>query len=212
MPLTILVVDDDPGIRLAVGDYLELCGYTTIAAKEGKEALQLVEKHRPHLIITDALMPEMDGYELVRRVRSRPEFRLIPVIVLTEKTQTSDRVRGYKVGCDLYMPKPFELEELEAVVRNFLERSHTIQTELQFRARSSMDSPSELPDVRIHLAPREREVFEHLTNGLSNAEIGDRIHLSPRTVEKYVSKLFRKTDTNNRAELVRFAIEHHLMN
>ncbi len=211
MPLTILIVDDDPGIRLSVGDYLDLCGYTTIAAENGKQALELVGKHRPHLMITDALMPEMDGYELIRQVRSRPELRLLPVIFLTEKTDTSDRVRGYKLGCDLYMPKPFELEELEAVVRNFLERSHTIQTEWQFRARSSAPDEPEPADITIDFAPREREVLEHLVKGLSNAEIGDRIHLSPRTVEKYVSKLFRKTDTNNRAELVRFAIEHHLM-
>ena len=69
MPLTILVVDDDPGIRISIGDYLNMSGYLTIVAENGREALSLVEKYHPHLMVTDALMPQMDGYELVRKVR-----------------------------------------------------------------------------------------------------------------------------------------------
>ena len=98
MPLTILVADDDFATRLSITDYLEITGYSVIAAENGKEALGLVDEFQPHLIVTDITMPEMDGYEFVRRVRSRPAFRLLPVIFLTERTSTQERIRGYQMG------------------------------------------------------------------------------------------------------------------
>lgn len=214
MPLLILVAEDDPGIRLAVGDYLELSGYSVLAAENGQVALSLLETYHPHLIVADIKMPLKDGYELVRQVRHRPEFRLLPVIFLTERGSTEERIRGYRVGCDLYLPKPFEMEELGAVIRNLLERSQIIQTELRFSseepARTAANLPKN-PPPEIELTNREQQVLDLLTTGLSNVEIGQKLYLSPRTIEKYVSSLLRKTDTSNRAELVRFALEHHLI-
>ncbi|MEG4066737.1 response regulator transcription factor [Microcoleus sp. Pol11C2] len=243
MPLTILVADDDFATRLSITDYLEITGYSVIPAENGKEALGLVEEFQPHLIVTDITMPEMDGYEFVRRVRTRPAFRLLPVIFLTERTSTQERIRGYQMGCDNYLAKPFELQELGAVIRSLLDRyaliaqapSHSPKpeptpTEARSRANSQPESDfitqkSETDDSlrdssasRAYtsqnapsLTQREREVLDLLTEGLSNIQIGDRLHLSPRTVEKHVSSLFRKTESNNRAELVRFAMEHHLV-
>ena len=225
MPLLILVADDDPGIRLALSDYLELSGYWVITAENGQEALSLLETYHPHLLVSDIKMPRKDGYELVRQVRQRPEFRLLPVIFLTERGNTQERIRGYQVGCDLYLPKPFEMEELGAVIRNLLERSQMIQSELLFSERESAPKqPESAPEVlesepaeailkldSLHLTQREKQVLGLLTNGLSNVEIGHQLHLSPRTIEKYVSSLLRKTETNNRAELVRFALENHLV-
>ncbi|MEG3925538.1 MULTISPECIES: response regulator transcription factor [unclassified Microcoleus] len=243
MPLTILVADDDFATRLSITDYLEITGYSVIPAENGKEALGLVEEFQPHLIVTDITMPQMDGYEFVRRVRTRPAFRLLPVIFLTERTSTQERIRGYQMGCDNYLAKPFELQELGAVIRSLLDRyaliaqapSHSPKpeptpTEARSRANSQpeadfftqksntgdslRDSSASRPSPSQNapsLTQREREVLELLTEGLSNIQIGDRLHLSPRTVEKHVSRLFRKTDSNNRAELVRFAMEHHLV-
>jgi DNA-binding NarL/FixJ family response regulator len=235
MPLTILVADDDFATRLSITDYLEITGYSVIPAENGKEALGLVEEFQPHLIVTDITMPEMDGYEFVRRVRTRPAFRLLPVIFLTERTSTQERIRGYQMGCDNYLAKPFELQELGAVIRSLLDRyaliaqapSHSPKPEpTPTEARSRANSQSEADfytqksetDDRAwtsqnapSLTQREREVLDLLTEGLSNIQIGDRLHLSPRTVEKHVSSLFRKTESNNRAELVRFAMEHHLV-
>ena len=225
MPLLILVADDDPGIRLALSDYLELSGYWVITAENGQEALSLLETYHPHLLVSDIKMPRKDGYELVRQVRQRPEFRLLPVIFLTERGSTQERIRGYQVGCDLYLPKPFEMEELGAVIRNLLERSQMIQSELLFSERESAPKqPESAQEVlesepaeatlkldSLHLTQREKQVLGLLTNGLSNVEIGHQLHLSPRTIEKYVSSLLRKTETNNRAELVRFALENHLV-
>ena len=235
MPLTILVADDDFATRLSITDYLEITGYSVIPAENGKEALGLVEEFQPHLIVTDITMPEMDGYEFVRRVRTRPAFRLLPVIFLTERTSTQERIRGYQMGCDNYLAKPFELQELGAVIRSLLDRYALIAqapsnspkpeptpTEARSRANSQPEADlftqkSETDDRAgtsqnaPSLTQREREVLDLLTEGLSNIQIGDRLHLSPRTVEKHVSSLFRKTESNNRAELVRFAMEHHLV-
>ena len=230
MPLTILVVDDDAAVRTAVGDYLEASGYATVTAANGREALAALEKCQPQLLITDAIMPQVDGYELVRQVRLQPSSRLLPVIFLSARSKTEERVRGYQIGCDVYLPKPFELSELGAVVRNLLERYALMVQAAQFSygesenrrspplERSSQGFPEQWAEksaerltFRLHLTPREKDVLSVLVEGLSNAEIGERLHLSPRTVEKYVSSLLRKTETSNRAELVRFSIQHQLV-
>lgn len=224
MPLTVLVADDDLGTRLSVSDYLEILGYTAFTAEDGQKALELVSHYQPHLIVTDITMPRLDGYEFIRQVRRQPAFRLLPVIFLTARTNTEERIRGYQVGCDAYLPKPFELAELGAVVRNLLERAQLIESEWRQRLRSTESKPELLEPVEkkisgaqsvraiaLELTCREQDVLTVLAEGVSNVQIGDRLHLSPRTVEKYVSSLLRKTETNNRAELVRFAMEHHLV-
>jgi DNA-binding NarL/FixJ family response regulator len=139
------------------------------------------------------------------------------------------------MGCDNYLAKPFELQELGAVIRSLLDRyaliaqapSHSPKpeptpTEARNRAnsqpeadfftqKSETDDRASTSQNAPSLTQREQEVLDLLTEGLSNIQIGDRLHLSPRTVEKHVSSLFRKTESNNRAELVRFAMEHHLV-
>ena len=220
MPLLILIAEDDPGIRLALNDYLEMSGYTVLTADNGNQAMSMLEKYHPHLLISDIRMPGKNGYELIKQVRQRPEFRLLPVIFLTERGTTEDRIRGYQAGCDIYLPKPFEMEELGAVIRNLLERSQMIHSELRFSAEKfhgqpvQIDVTTEIQNVSFHhleFTKREQEVLNLLTNGFSNAEIGGHLHLSPRTIEKYVSSLLRKTETNNRSELIRFALDRHLV-
>ena len=226
MPLTILVADDDLGTRLSISDYLDLSGYNVIAVDNGVDALAMVEKHHPDLMVTDIMMPQMNGYELVRRVRQLSAFRLLPVILLTERTKTQERILGYQSGCDMYLSKPFELEEIAAAIRNLLERSQVIKSECRFlyqeeisfatytKAKNghiSIPTQMQQSQVLTPLTVREQEVLDLLTHGFSNGEIGNHLHLSPRTVEKYVSSLLRKTETSNRAELVRFAIKHDLV-
>lgn len=218
MPLTILVVDDDPGTRLAISDYLEICGYSVITAADGQQAMEMVESYRPHLMLTDIVMPRVNGYQLVRSVRQHPSLRLLPVIFLTERNKTEERIQGYQSGADLYLPKPFELQELGAAIRNLLERSQMLQSEYRLSYeegwRTSIQihtAAVEKSELSFHLTDREREVLVMLTHGLSNAQIGTRLHLSPRTVEKYVSNLLRKTTTSNRAELVGYAMKHRLV-
>ncbi len=210
MPLLILVADDDAGICLLVKDFLELSGYLVVTANNGLQALSLLDTHRPHLLVSDIKMPQIDGYELVKQVRKRPELRLLPVILLTEYGSTQERIRGYQTGCDVYLPKPFEIEELGAIVRNLLERSQIFQSQ-KYYVEAKNEAPS-YPKFTLHLTTREQEVLALISNGLSNIEMGHQLHLSPKTIEKYVSSLLRKTESNNRAELVRFALKHHLIN
>ncbi len=226
MPLTILIADDDIGTRLSISDYLDLSGYRVITTDNGIDALSMLEKHHPDLLVTDIMMPRMNGYELVRRIRQLSEFRLLPVILLTARTKIQERILGYQSGCDLYLPKPFELEELAAAIRNLLERSQIIQSECRFiyqdnnrnltytkaeNGHISVSTQVQISQVLTPLTVREKEVLDLLTHGFSNVEIGNHLHLSPRTVEKYVSSLLRKTETSNRAELVRFAMKHGLV-
>jgi DNA-binding NarL/FixJ family response regulator len=114
------------------------------------------------------------------------------------------------------------LDELGAVVRNLLERSQLIQTALLQYTLAHPTPPAapqpttQVPDrypesPAIAFTKRERNVLDFIAEGLSNAQIAEHLYLSPRTVEKYVSSLLRKTDTANRAELVRFAMDHHLV-
>ncbi|MEM8828916.1 MAG: response regulator transcription factor [Cyanobacteria bacterium P01_G01_bin.19] len=230
MPLLILIAEDDPGIRVSVSDYLELSGYSVVAVENGEKALLMLEKYHPHLVISDVKMPKKDGYELVKSIRKLPEYRLLPVILLTECRDTNRRIQGYQAGCDIYLPKPFEMEELGAVIRNLLERSQMIHSELRFslgdnshtdKLSSDTNKPAENQDfvdssqhshteVNLELTSREQEVLELLMNGNSNVEIGQKLYLSHRTIEKYVTSLLRKSETSNRIELIRFALEHNL--
>ncbi|MFM5899112.1 MAG: response regulator transcription factor [Dolichospermum sp.] len=226
MPLTILIADDDIATRLAISDYLDLSGYHVITADNGVNALNTLEKYHPDLLVTDIMMPLMNGYELVRRVRQLSAFRLLPIILLTARTKIQERILGYQSGCDLYLPKPFELEELAAAIRNLLERSQIIQSQCRLiyhnsdsniiykkaeNGHISVSTQVHNSQVLTPLTVREKEVLDLLTHGFSNVEIGNHLYLSSRTVEKYVSSLLRKTETSNRAELVRFAIKHDLV-
>ncbi|HEY9834639.1 MAG TPA: response regulator transcription factor [Stenomitos sp.] len=227
MPLIILVADDNLGTRLSVSDYLEMSGYSVIVAEDGQEALSKIEKYHPHLLVTDINMPRMDGYELVKKLRQQPSFRLLPIVLLTERATTKERIEGYESGCDVYLPKPFEMDELGAVIRNLVERQ--LDRKVSFPdSRTASDRPSDwdspstpenMPgeasspnSIAIELTEREQEVLALLATGLSNVEIGKKLYRSPRTVEKHVSSLLRKTETSNRAELIRFALKNHLVN
>ena len=220
MPLLILVADDDPVIRAAVTDYLEMSGYSVISAENGAKALELLETYHPHLLVSDIKMPEKDGYTLVREIRQRPEFRLLPVVFLTEKSNTEERILGYEAGCDAYLAKPFEIAELIAVIRNLLERSQIVQSEFLFSqqqahseqiAKRKTKTNNSTQQLSLNLTEREQQVLVLLAQGFSNGEIGNHLYLSPRTIEKYVSSLLKKTATSNRAELVRFALDRNLV-
>ena len=210
MPLTLLIVEDDPAISLALADYFESERYAVLSSSTGEAALEMLHHYHPHLVIADITLPKMDGYELVRNMRMLPAHRLLPIILLTARGQVEDRVRGYQLGCDVYISKPFDLLELSAVVRNLLDRSQMQQFELQVRAQPQ-DNARQGSSVDIGLTERESQVLDLLCHGLSNRHMGLKLSLSPRTVEKYVSRLLQKTDTSNRTDLVRYAIEHELV-
>lgn len=116
----ILVVEDDHNILRQIEFNLQSHGYTVSTAMTGVEALRSMMRERPDLLITDVMMPEMDGYELVASVRADPGLSEVPVIMLTARTEEADMVTGYTSGTDLYLTKPFNPTELLAFVQRIL--------------------------------------------------------------------------------------------
>jgi DNA-binding response OmpR family regulator len=119
---TILVADDEEDVRELVTYRLSRSGYEVIGAGDGLEALELATQSPPDLMVLDVMMPKLDGYELTRRVRAEETLRSIPVILLTARSQESDVDRGFEVGADDYLRKPFNPDELVARVRAVLGR------------------------------------------------------------------------------------------
>jgi DNA-binding response OmpR family regulator len=118
----ILIVDDDAWILKMVSTVLDKRGYTIDIAADGREALERVSAHTPDLVITDVMMPHLDGWALIRKLRARPETAFTPVIFLTALGSDDDRIRGFRLGADDYLPKPFRFEELDLRVQNALRR------------------------------------------------------------------------------------------
>lgn len=119
----ILIVDDDLDTLKLVGMMLERKGYEILAASDGKKALRLLRDTLPDLILLDIMMPEMDGYEVARRLRANPETDPIPIIMFTAKSQLDDRIEGLEAGADAYITKPTQPRELFAQVKAILKRS-----------------------------------------------------------------------------------------
>jgi two-component system KDP operon response regulator KdpE len=122
MPLkaTILAVDDEPRVLKLVKTNLESSGYKILTAADGEEAVQMVEREQPDLVILDLMLPKMDGYAVCRRIR---EFSAVPVIMLTARSAQVDLIHGFEVGADDYLTKPFSVNELLLRVQAVLRRS-----------------------------------------------------------------------------------------
>ncbi len=204
----LLLIDDDPNLILLVKDYLELRGYEVATAKNGREALRVLEKNIPHLIICDVMMPEMDGYAFVKRVRDNPQTSYLPVLFLSAKGQIQDRVTGLNTGADVYMIKPFEPDELVAQIEASLKQASRM---MQKQSNSLEGELSVQVPFDVDLTPTETKVIQLVAKGMSNREIADDLSVSQRTVESHVSNMLGKTGLNNRTELARWAIEQRMV-
>ncbi|GAB4475666.1 MAG: response regulator [Anaerolineae bacterium] len=127
-PPTILLVDDDPGILEGVEDLLKLSHYHVLTATDGRAALEVMQSCVPDLIVSDIMMPDMDGYQFYEAVRSNPQWTTIPFIFLTARGQQSDIQRGNRLGADYYIVKPFEPEDLLAAIGGRLKRVRDIES------------------------------------------------------------------------------------
>lgn len=128
MPEKILVVDDDVDTLRLVGLMLQRQGYEIAAASSGRQALTMARNEDPDLIILDVMMPDMDGYEVTRRLRSDQDTATIPIIMFTAKTQIDDKVSGFEAGADDYLTKPTQPRELFAHVKAVLARTSKSRT------------------------------------------------------------------------------------
>ncbi|BAY85723.1 LuxR family two component transcriptional regulator [Calothrix parasitica NIES-267] len=231
MTAQLLLVDDEPGLREAVKDYLETSNFNVQVASNANDAWDWMQQNTPDLVISDIMMPQVDGYQFLKQLRDDTRFKTLPVIFLTAKGMTGDRIQGYQAGVDAYLPKPFDPDELVAIVENLLARraakttksveegetpdlaelaSQMARIEALLTQKNAITQTS--APFNIDLTPREQSVLNLVAEGLMNKEIARRLDTSVRNVEKYVSRLFSKTGTNSRTELVRFALEHGLAN
>ena len=226
-PQKLLLVDDEPGVRESVQAYLEdEEQFEVKVASNATEAWDLLQTYQPDLVISDIMMPQVDGYQFLEQLREDTRFQATPVIFLTARGMTQDRIKGYNAGCDAYLPKPFDPEELEAMIKSLLSKRSTISDsnssdwekvvreiqEIKLMLGGGRSNLNITPTIKIDLTPREQSVLDLVAEGLMNKEIARRLETSVRNVEKYVSRLFGKTDTSSRTELVRYALKHGLTN
>jgi DNA-binding NarL/FixJ family response regulator len=204
----LLLIDDDPNLILLVKDYLEFRGYEVMTAENGREALEVLEKDLPDMIICDVMMPEMDGYSLVKHVREDARTSWIPVLFLSAKGQSQDRVKGLNIGADVYMVKPFEPEELVAQVESSLKQAARIADHRPGKAPES--GPKIQVPFDVELTPTELRVVQYVARGMANREIAEELNVSQRTIESHVSNMLGKTGLHNRTELARWALENSM--
>ncbi|MDJ1178125.1 response regulator transcription factor [Roseofilum sp. BLCC_M91] len=204
----LLLIDDDPNLILLVQDYLEFRGYEVTTAENGQKAIDILQQQTPDMIICDVMMPEMDGYEFVQKVRENENTAWIPVLFLSAKGQSQDRVKGLSKGADVYMVKPFEPEELVAQVESSLKQASRMMHYPYKGNNSEVNFPKVPEDVT--LTPTERKVVQKVAQGSSNREIAEILNVSQRTVESHVSNMLGKTNLHNRTELARWAMENNL--
>jgi two-component system, OmpR family, alkaline phosphatase synthesis response regulator PhoP len=122
MSKKILVVEDEPEIAQLVTYYLEKEGFRTITAQNGFEALKKVKEDKPNLVVLDLMLPQLDGLEVCKRLRSTPNTAMLPIIMLTAKAEESDTIVGLELGADDYVTKPFSPKTLVARIKSLFRR------------------------------------------------------------------------------------------
>jgi len=186
----VLLVDDDAATREFLADVLGRVGIETRQAASGVEALELAAAERPSVVLLDIAMPGISGYETCHELRQLYGSAL-PIIFLSgARVESYDRAAGILIGADDYLLKPVSADELLARVRRLLERA-------------AFDA--------ISLTPREREVIQLLGEGLSGAEIAERLVIAPSTAAKHIEHVVGKLGVHSRAQAVAKAFQLRLI-
>jgi two-component system, OmpR family, response regulator len=205
-PARVLVVDDEESITQLVSTVLRYEGFDVECAADGRSALKLAETFRPDLVVLDVMLPDWDGFEVYRRLAATAPR--VPVLFLTAKDGTQDRVHGLTLGADDYVGKPFSLEELVARVRAVLRRTRgaeETQSELRYHDLSMDEDAHEVRrgDRVVELTPTEYHLLRYLLVNagrvVSKAQILDHVwrydfNGDASVVETYVSYLRKKLD------------------
>ena len=202
---TLLVADDEKDIVDLVTYNLTREGFHVLAAADGLESLKIIRKNHPDIVILDWMMPEMDGLEVCRRLRQDPETSHIPVIMLTAKSDTVDKILGLEMGADDYVTKPFHIRELNARIHALLRRYGAVPQEdtpqILTYGGIRMDLRSyeiTVDDRPVDLTPREIKLLAFLMqhpgrvysrDQLLDLVWGDETFVEPRTVDVHVSRL-----------------------
>ncbi len=202
---TILLVDDDPILQVALSRRLQAQNYQVLQAKSAKVALDLLATKTVDVVVSDIMMPGMDGLEFCKHLRATPAGQILPFIFLSNLGEVNDRVQGHLIGADDYLPKPFHVKELIAKVQGAIARSERMRgifTQPALPPGDAAAEPNPLP-----LTPAETKVFWEVVQGFTNKQIGEHLSLSPRTVQTHLSNMLTKLGLDNRSQLVRFAFE-----
>ena len=202
----LLVLDDEPNLLRAVSACLSAEGFNVMTARTVEDALACVAQTVPDLLISDIRMPGKDGYSLVRQLRSSARTRLIPVVLLTAKDQTVDRIAGFRAGVDAYVTKPFEPEELLAIIDSILDRVQRTQGEIA-RLIATSTNDDQIHIIDEDLTEAEHQIAAAVARGLSNKEIAAEFVISVRTVETHISHILTKKRFANRVEIARYVFE-----
>jgi DNA-binding response OmpR family regulator len=231
----VVLVDDEESIRLSVGDFLYDEGYQVSACADADSCLELLNKRDvahsnetnatkrqfPDAIISDIRMPGgKDGIELLQLIRESDDVRIqrIPVILLTAKALTADRVLGYQAGADYYLPKPFNPAELLSILDNAILRQkqmagsmgslERLQDEMNaIKQIVKRNSALTIRETDVYLTNSERETLELIAAGYSNAEIAQERNISVPVLTRTIQKLYAATKTNTRTALLRWGIQ-----
>lgn len=218
--MKVLVVDDEPAVRESLRRSLTFNGYNVVTAEDGVQALEVIEREHPEIVILDVMMPRMDGLEVCRTLRSQGDDRSI--LILTARDNVSDRVGGLDAGADDYLSKPFALEELLARVRSLVRRSavesqnnaaNNRQTELTF---GDLTLNPETRDVSrggrpISLTRTEFALLELLMknprkvlprNTILEEVWGYDFPTSGNALEVYIGYLRRKTEQEGESRII----------
>ena len=202
----LLVVEDEPNIRELLSTSLRFAGFEVHTAGDGATALKLAETTRPDLLVLDVMLPDMDGFAVTRRLRD--QGRRMPVVFLTARDDTQDKVTGLTVGGDDYVTKPFSLDEVVARIRAVLRRTQPLQDDDAVIRVDDLELDDDAHEVRrggtvIELSPTEFKLLRYLmlnpNRVLSKAQILDHVweydfNGDASIVESYISYLRRKVD------------------
>lgn len=204
MKRKLLLVDDDVYLRNSISAYLISEGFSVYSVDSVNSALLSIEQKKPDLIIADIMMPDIDGYQFIKKLREDNELFSVPVIFLTAKGMTHDRIKGYNLGCNAYVIKPFDPQELLSIINNLFQNIALLKIEPIDKKNSKLLSNSQ--SHMINFTNREATILQLVIKGFRNKEIASSLNVSIRNVEKYVSRLLSKTSTRNRTELSQFIV------
>lgn len=197
----ILIVDDNPKY---LKEALPMYGYDVVVAEDGIEALKILSKdyNSINLILLDVMMPNMDGWDTLKAIRTNKNTKYIPVIMITAVSEEHKIVSGLKIGADDYIVKPFVLPNLLARIEAVLRRS-----KWQNESTGSIDI-SIKPDGDIEpLTEREKEVLSLAAKGASNQDIAKKLFVRDVTVKTHMNTIFKKLKVTNRTQAVLLALQ-----
>jgi len=117
----ILIIEDDPEERLILSRELKRIGYIVYEAATGEEGLKIFKEDKPDLVILDVVLPGIDGWEVLKRIKKGPLSRKVPVMMLTGKSEDEDKIKGYEIGADYYVTKPYNVNKLLPVIKSLIE-------------------------------------------------------------------------------------------